>query len=103
MPFSSNLFLAQWGLHCIATGWIKYFSSAIPVWIEVCPALLKWRHICFGLEGVGLAGVGVSLRCVFLSAASRASNAELSAVWIMVATVALLLVSVGLAVVSFVE
>ena len=71
--------------------------------MEVWPAFLQWRHVCFGLEGVGLAGVGVARRCVFLSAASRASNAELTAVWIMVDTVALLLMSVASTVVSFVE
>ena len=71
--------------------------------MEVWRAFLQWLHVCFRFKGVGLAGVGVALHCVFLSAASRASNAELTAVWIMLATVALLLMSVASTVVSFVE
>ena len=94
MPFSSNLFLAQWGLYYSATGLRKYFSSATPLWMDVWPVFLQCRNVCFGLVGVGLDGVGVAQRCVFLSTASRASNANLTAVWIMVATVLSSVVSI---------
>ena len=69
----------------------------------VWPDFLQWCHVCFGLDGVGLAGVGGALRCVLFSAAYCASNAELTAVWIMVETVASLMVSVTLVVVFIVE
>ena len=71
--------------------------------MDVCPAFLKCQNVCFELEGVGLAGVGVDRSCVFLTTGSRASNAKLTTVLIMVATVVSSLVSVLPAVVSIVE